>query len=147
MEKLDVITASPLFEMLSQEELARLAELALKRRYAAGELIFNEGELGDSLFVIVSGEVEVVHREGDSVRPIAVLTSPAFFGEMSVIDKEYRSATLRARTEAVLLQLTMKDLGRFRQTHRDGFTFIVINIARILSARLREANARLASRP
>ncbi|MDY7229014.1 cyclic nucleotide-binding domain-containing protein [Hyalangium rubrum] len=144
MEKLDVITASPLFEMLSQEELAHLAELAGQRRYAAGEVIFEEGALGDSLFVIVKGEVEVVHREGDAVRPITVLTSPAFFGEMSVIDKEYRSATLRARTDAELLQLTMKELGRFRQAHRDGFTFIVINIARILSARLREANARLA---
>lgn len=143
MEKLDVITASPLFEMLSSGELARLAELARERHYAAGELVFEEGELGDSLFVIVRGELEVLRRDGDPSRPLSVLGPPAFFGEMSVIDKEYRSATIRARTEAWLLQLTMQDLSTFRKTHRDGFTFVVINIARILSARLREANARL----
>jgi CRP-like cAMP-binding protein len=147
MDKLSVITASPLFEMLSSVELAHLSELALHHRYAAGDVVFEEGELGDSLFVIVRGEVEVVRLEAEAGSPLSVLTPPAFFGEMSVIDKEYRSATVRARTDADLLQLTMQDLGRFRQSHRDGFTFIVINIARILSARLREANARLGSRP
>jgi CRP-like cAMP-binding protein len=145
MEKLSVITASPLFEMLSGVELVHLAELARQRRYAAGEVIFEEGELGDSLFVIVRGEVEVVRREGEALRPLNVLVAPAFFGEMSLIDKEYRSATVRARTDAELLQLTLQDLGHFRQAHRDGFTFVVINIARSLSARLREANARLGS--
>ncbi|QRK08513.1 cyclic nucleotide-binding domain-containing protein [Archangium violaceum] len=147
MEKLAIISASPLFEMLSSTELAHLAELAEQRRYADGELVFEEGELGDSLYVIVRGEVEVVRGDGGGVlRPLTVLTAPDFFGEMSVIDKEYRSATVRARTEAVLLRLTTQHLATFRQTHRDGFTFVVINIARILSARVREANARLTAR-
>ncbi|WNG39098.1 cyclic nucleotide-binding domain-containing protein [Archangium minus] len=147
MEKLAIISSSPLFEMLSSTELAHLAELAEQRRYADGELVFEEGELGDSLYVIVRGEVEVVRSDsGGILRPLTVLTAPDFFGEMSVIDKEYRSATVRARTEAVLLRLTTQHLATFRQTHRDGFTFVVINIARILSARVREANARLTAR-
>lgn len=147
MEKLAVISSSPLFEMLSSTELAHLAELAEQRRYAAGEAVFEEGELGDSLYVIIRGEVEVVRGEGGGVpRPLTVLTAPDFFGEMSLIDKEYRSATVRARTEAVLLRLTTHHLAAFRQVHRDGFTFVVINIARILSARVREANARLTAR-
>jgi CRP/FNR family transcriptional regulator, cyclic AMP receptor protein len=147
MEKLAVISSSPLFEMLSSTELAYLAELAEQRRYDTGEPVFEEGELGDSLYVIVCGEVEVVRRDSDGAsRPLTVLTAPDFFGEMSLIDKEYRSATVRARTEAVLLRLTTQHLATFRQTHRDGFTFVVINIARILSARVREANARLTAR-
>lgn len=147
MEKLAVISSSPLFEMLSSTELAYLSELAEHRRYTAEELVFEEGELGDSLYVIVRGEVEVVRRDnGGATRPLTVLTAPDFFGEMSLIDKEYRSATVRARTEAVLLRLTTQHLAAFRQTHRDGFTFVVINIARILSARVREANARLTAR-
>ncbi|HEY0096343.1 MAG TPA: cyclic nucleotide-binding domain-containing protein [Archangium sp.] len=147
MEKLAIISSSPLFEMLSSTELAHLADLAEQRRYTAGEPVFEEGELGDSLYVIVRGEVEVVRRDsGGANRPLTVLTAPDFFGEMSLIDKEYRSATVRARTEAVLLRLTAQDLATFRQTHRDGFTFVVINIARILSARVREANARLTAR-
>lgn len=144
MNKLAVIATSPLFEMLSREELEHLAELAQERRLAAGEVVFEEGQLGDSLFVIARGEVEVLGRDASAPHPLAVLGPPEFFGEMSLIDREYRSATLRARTDAELLQLTTQGLARFREAHRDGFTFIVINIARSLSARLREANARLA---
>lgn len=145
MNKLAVIASSPLFEMLSREELERLAELAQARRCSAGEVLFEEGQLGDSLFVIAHGEMEVLGRgDGAAPHPLAVLGPPEFFGEMSLIDREYRSATLRARTDAELLQLTTQGLATFREAHRDGFTFIVINIARSLSARLREANARLA---
>lgn len=141
MEKLAVIAASPLFEMLSPVELDRLAELARTRHCAPGEVIFAEGDLGDSLFVVVDGQVEVV-RDG-APRALAVLSPPEFFGEMGLIDKDYRSATVRARTQAHLLQLTSSDLRAFRQHYAEGFTFVVVNIARSLAARLREANARL----
>jgi CRP/FNR family transcriptional regulator, cyclic AMP receptor protein len=144
VEKLSVISASPLFEMLSNQELSAVAELSVPRSFAAGETVFEEGELGDSLFVIVSGEVEVFRLEPSGrARVLATLQPPEFFGEMSLIDKEYRSASVRARSDAQLLQLSAEQLTRFRQTYRDGFTFIVINIARVLSARLRDANTRL----
>ncbi|MCP3138536.1 cyclic nucleotide-binding domain-containing protein [Pyxidicoccus xibeiensis] len=147
MEKLSVIASSPLFEMLSPGELARLAELARVRRFGAGEVVFEEGDLGDSLFVIVDGQVEVMRRlPGGDVHSLIVLSAPEFFGEMGLIDKDYRSATVRAKTDADLLQLTAQDLRAFRQAHGDGFTFVVVNIARSLSARLREANARLAGK-
>jgi CRP-like cAMP-binding protein len=147
MEKLAVIASSPLFEMLSSAELARLAELARVRRFGTGEVIFEEGDLGDSLFLITQGQVEVVRRLPDGqVHPLTVLSPPEFFGEMGLIDKDHRSATVRARTDSELLQLTAHDLRTFRQAHGDGFTFVVVNIARSLSARLREANARLSGK-
>lgn len=147
MEKLSVLSSSPLFEMLSNQELEYVAELSRPRRYSAGQVVFEEGELGDSLFVIVSGEIEVLRRDvSGEQKVIAVLGPPEFFGEMSLIDKEYRSATVRARTDAELLHLTAENLTTFRKQHRDGFTFVVINIARVLSARLREANTKLAAR-
>ena len=142
MEKLAVLSTSPLFEMLSNQELEFVAELSGPRHYSAGQVVFEEGELGDSLYVIVSGEVEVLQREAHHQRVIAVLGPPEFFGEMSLIDKEYRSATVRARTDAELLHLTAENLTTFRKQHRDGFTFVVINIARVLSSRLRQANIR-----
>lgn len=147
MDKMPVLSTSPLFEMLSNQELEYVAELSRPRRFSAGQVIFEEGELGDSLYVIGAGEVEVVRRDAaGELKVIAVLTPPQFFGEMSLIDKEYRSATVRARTDAELLHLTAENLTAFRKQHRDGFTFVVINIARVLSARLREANTRLAAR-
>ena len=147
MEKIAVISRSPLFEMLSNQELEYVAELSRPRRLTQGQTVFEEGELGDSLYVIVSGEIEVLRRNvAGEQKVIATLNPPEFFGEMSLIDKEYRSATIRARTDAELLHLTAENLTTFRKQYRDGFTFVVINIARVLSSRLREANARLAAR-
>src|SRR5712692_8254760 len=104
MEKLTVLSTSPLFEMLSNQELQYAAELSRPRRFATGQIVFEEGEVGDSLYVIAGGEVEVLRRNATGEQqPIAVLRAPEFFGEMSLIDKEYRSATVRARTDAQLL--------------------------------------------
>lgn len=145
MEKIAVLSSSPLFEMLSNQELEFVAELSRPRRFNAGQTIFEEGELGDSLFVISSGEVEVVRKDpAGAPRVLATLTAPQFFGEMSLIDKEYRSATVRAKSDCELLHLTAENLTTFRKQHKDGFTFVVINIARVLSSRLREANQKLA---
>ena len=147
MEKLPVLSSSPLFEMLSNQELEYVAELCRPRHFKAGQVVFEEGELGDSLFVIASGDVEVVRRDAaGEPKVLATLGQNQFFGEMSLIDKEYRSASVRAKSDADLLHLTAENLTTFRKQHRDGFTFVVINIARVLSARLREANTRLAAR-
>lgn len=147
IEKLAVISRSPLFEMLSDQELEHIANLSKTRHFEAGQTVFEEGELGSGLYVITRGEVEVFRRfEGGEQRAIAVFGPPEFFGEMSLIDIEYRSATVRARTEAEMLHLTAEDLTDFRNQYRDGFTFVVINIARVLSARLRDANKKLESR-
>lgn len=147
MEKFEVLQKSPLFEMVSPAELELAAEMSRPRRYAAGETVFEEGDLGDSLFVIASGEIEVV-RKNDAGEPrvIQTLSPPEFFGEMSLIDKEYRSASVRAKVDSVLLQLTAENFAAFRKHHRDGFAFVVMNIARVLSSRLRAANVRLAAR-
>ena len=148
MEKLAVLSRSPLFEMLSNQELEYVADLSRPRKYTAGQVVFEEGELGDSLYVIVGGEVEVERRDAAGNPQLLVrLGPPDFFGEMSLIDKEYRSATVKARMDSELLQLTAENLTTFRKQHRDGFTFVVINIARVLSARLREANTKLNTGP
>ncbi|MBE2252334.1 MAG: cyclic nucleotide-binding domain-containing protein [Myxococcus sp.] len=143
MDRVGVLSGSSLFDMLSDEELRAIAALARPVEVLAGEVLFEEGQLGDSIYVVAQGEVEVLHRSPTGASEhIATLGPQQFFGEMSLIDKEYRSATVRARTPCELLHLTSEDLTTFRKHHRDGFTFIVINIARMLSARLREANAR-----
>jgi len=147
MDKLAVLSGSPLFEMLSNQELEYVADLSRPRRFEATQVIFEEGELGDSVFIIGSGDVDVLRRDATGAhKVIAVLGSQQFFGEMSLIDKEYRSATIRAHSDCELLHLTAENLTSFRKQHRDGFTFVIINIARMLSARLREANTRLAAR-
>ncbi len=99
------------------------------------------------MYVIAEGSVEVLRKNpaGD-LQPIAVLQAPQFFGEMSLIDKEYRSATVRANEGAKLLQLTNENLHVFARNYRNGFTWVVVNIARVLSTRLREVNRRLSEK-
>ncbi|MDX2008792.1 MAG: cyclic nucleotide-binding domain-containing protein [Myxococcaceae bacterium] len=146
MNVVEILSGSSLFDMLSNDELSAVAQLTTLRRFERDALVFQEGELGDSLFVVASGEVEVLRRDpSGQLTAIATLGPGQCFGEMSLIDKEYRSATVRARSECELLHLGAEQLTAFRKQHRDGFTFVIINIARMLSARLREANTRLAA--
>ncbi|HEX9051743.1 MAG TPA: cyclic nucleotide-binding domain-containing protein [Anaeromyxobacter sp.] len=144
-EKLEVLRRSPLFEMLSEAELRVLAELSRARTFAAGEVVFGEGDAGDALFVLAKGEVEVL-ANGAGADPLALLSAPDAFGEMSLIDREVRSATVRARTACTALQLGAENFTAFRKRSRDGFTLFLVNVARVLSSRLREANRRLAGR-
>jgi len=148
VDKLDILRKSPLFEMLSQAELEVLAELSRPRRFTPDQVIFEAGDMGDSLHVIASGEVEVVRRDGaGKEKRIALLGTPESFGEMALIDREARSATVRSLGETTTLQLTAENFTAFRKHSRDGFTFVIINVARVLSGRLRNADDRLAELP
>ena len=145
--KREILADSPLFDNLLPTELSMLADLFTARTYEAEEVVFPEGDVGDSMYVIAEGTVEVLRRNPEGqLRPIATLTAPQFFGEMSLIDKEYRSATVRAKTASRLLQLNNENLHIFAKNYRNGFTWVVVNIARVLSQRLRDANQRLAQK-
>lgn len=144
LDPVEALRRSPVFELLSQAELSALAKLCRTVSWEAGEVVFQEGDPGASLFVLIAGEVEVLNRHGGADKVIAVLPAPAAFGEMALVDREARSATVRARTASQALELTAEAFTAFRKRSRDGFTFVVINVARILSSRLRETSQRLA---
>jgi CRP-like cAMP-binding protein len=127
--------------MLSNQELDAICALLVPKDISAGGVIFAEGALGDGLYLIASGEVEVFQTAHTA--PIATLTVGECFGEMALVDKEYRSATVKARTDVQLLHLSPEALAEFRKAQKDGFAFLVMNIARLLSVRLREANLKL----
>lgn len=147
MTKVDTLKASPLFANLNEDELEMVAELCKEKVYEPGEIIFREGDVGDSLYIVHSGQVDVLRSgpSGDN-KVIAAISPGDFFGEMSLIDKDYRSATVAARDTATVLNLSNDDLHAFAKVYKNGFTLIVINIARVLSRRLRETSNRLASR-
>jgi CRP-like cAMP-binding protein len=145
-DPVEALSRSPVFDLLSQAELATIASLCRTVRWSAGEVVFREGDPGASLYVLTEGEVEVLNGGGGAEKVIAVLAAPAGFGEMALVDREARSATVRARTACEALELTAEAFTAFRKRSRDGFTFVVINVARILSSRLRETSQRLAGK-
>ena len=142
----DVLRASRVFVDLHADELAFLGALCRQVKLACGDVVFYVGEPGDTMFVVQEGWVDVLPGSREGVgEPLVVATlGPGeFFGEMSMLERRPRSATVRAKTDAILLALSTEDFYTFAKRFRNGFTVIVINIARMLSERLRETTGRL----
>ncbi len=99
------------FAALDAADRRDLAELAAERVYAAGEVIVRQGTPGASLFVVCGGEVEVVLEPGG--QRVATIRPVGFFGEMSLLTGEPRTATVRALTDAFLLEIRADDFRRF----------------------------------
>lgn len=144
--RIGFLQASSLFLDLHAEELALLAELCQEVTFVGGELVVQEDELGDCIYIIEEGEVEVLRTSSEPAsepQAIAMLGRGEFFGEMSMIEKSTRSATVRACGPVRLLMLTTEDFYSFAKIFKNGFTVVIINIARILSQRLRQTNVKL----
>lgn len=141
-----ILAKSPLLESLLPVELESLARAFSALDVPAGDIVLREGDVGDSLFVVAAGVLDVlVHTEsGDVV--VGALAVGESFGEISLIDKSPRSATVRAREAATLYVLTHDALHAFAKSHRNGFTWLMVNVARGLAHKLREANRKLAEK-
>ncbi len=113
---------------------------ALGTLYRDGDAIVRQGELGDCMYVVQSGEVEVVQTTSGGEQRLAVLGTGDFFGEMAVFEKEVRSATVRAHGEARALKVDKRTL--LRRIKEDPL--LAVNLLQTLSHRIRELNAQLA---
>jgi CRP-like cAMP-binding protein len=100
--KIDLIKAVPLFEHCSKGELAQIAQIADEIHLRQGKVLITEGERGREFFVIASGEVEVT-RQG---KRLATLGPGDFVGEMALLSKVPRSATVSATSEVDVLVIT-----------------------------------------
>lgn len=112
----------------------------LGKIYPDGEIIAREGEVGDRMFIIQSGRV-LVTREANGVEiPLVELKEGDFFGEMALIEREVRSATVRAVGEASLLSIDKKSF--LRRVHEDPS--LAYRILERMSRRIRELTVEIA---
>lgn len=130
LEKILFLRQVPLFEQIPAAELARLAEITDEVVVPAGRTVFREGDFGEALFVIADGRVRITL--GD--RTLATLEKASYFGEMSILDGEPRSASAVADTDSLLLCISQKDFHGILQRHFDASLAVI----RTLSRRLRE---------
>jgi CRP-like cAMP-binding protein len=110
---------------------------ALGTVYADGVDIVRQGEVGDCMYVVQAGEVEVVLATAGGEQRLAVLQAGDFFGEMAVFEREVRSATVRAHGEARVLKVDRKTL--MRRIKEDPL--LAVNLLQTLSHRIRDLNA------
>jgi len=115
---------------------------ALGKIYSDGEVIVRQGDVGDCMYVVQSGRVEVVQATDVGEQHLALLETGDFFGEMAVFEKETRSATVRATGEARALKVDKKTL--LRRIKEDPL--LAVNLLQTMSHRIRDLNAGMAGR-
>jgi CRP-like cAMP-binding protein len=127
---------------LRDEELQLLLQGVTLLKFGAGETIVREGDTGDSLYIIRSGEVEVAARaKGAQDVHLRNLTRPAFFGEMALMTGEPRNATIRAQTDAELIELSREGFVELFKSHPASAS----RMGEIIAARMSERREFLAA--
>jgi CRP/FNR family cyclic AMP-dependent transcriptional regulator len=138
------LIATPLFGGLSDASLDLLVSMLVERRFDIGATVVAEGEPGRSMFIVHSGQL-VVSKLGESghVIRMAGLEPGDFFGEMTLIEMQNRSATVMAESASVLYELTARSLYTYYKTDIHAYVLVMQNINRELCRRLRRADNRI----
>ena len=105
VERVLFLREVPIFRLLEPEDLEQIADLAGERLHLAGDYVCREGELGDELFVLVEGEVEVSKQVEGVSRVLRTLRSGEHLGELAILREQPRSASVRARLDTRTLVL------------------------------------------
>lgn len=130
---LAVLPRTPLFSALAEPDLRRLIEHVRLQSLANGEYLFRQGDPGDALFVVVSGELAVeVTAPGGGTVEVSRMGEGVFFGEIALIAEQPRSASVRADTATDVLVV-----------HRDDLAPLVADAPEMLQVLLRFVRARL----
>jgi len=132
----------PIFSNLSPEEIQTFIYIAKERFFEKGQAIFYEEDMGTSFYIIVSGQVKIVMLSSDGREHIlGVLKDKDFFGEMSLLDGEPRSATAIALEDVKVLSISRDAFMKLLRENPD----ICLKILVTLSKRLRQTDKRVES--
>lgn len=145
MITVDAIRASGGFATFRDDELELLLGAARERRFAPGEALYQQGRPAVSCFMVVAGTVELVKHEPEGERLLTHLDPGAIVGQLGLVDRAPRIATLRARTAVAALELT-RDVfdGLLASASPLGNRFLM-ELAVATGRQLREADQRLAA--
>ena len=107
---------SPLFQGLSDEELKKLMDMAEPVSLRAGEILIRQGEPGDAAYVVIRGEFEVQKQTGQSLIKIDVRNTGDVVGEMALLSRAPRNATLIAKTDGEVLRIPQEAFEKLLQS-------------------------------
>jgi len=137
-----MLKSVPLFASLTPEQMHSLSAMIMRRDASRGSAVMHEGDAGDCLYVVLSGRLKVMVGEADGKETILSIIGPGeFFGEMSLIDDNPRSASVVAIEPCEMLALTRRD---FRKCLVEN-TLLAMAVMRVLVRRLREADRKIGS--
>ncbi|MFI5282649.1 MAG: cyclic nucleotide-binding domain-containing protein [Candidatus Dormibacterales bacterium] len=143
MKELIALKRVPLFSALTLEQLSTIDRLMVTRHYLKGESIFQKGDAGSELFVVLEGEIRV-HLDHDGVEvTLARLGDSKVVGEMSVFDEEPRSASAQASQDTTVRVLRRDRMQAIVHEHPE----LLLEFVKNLSQRLRSMNEQLRGQP
>lgn len=143
-EMLDCLGDSPLFAALSRRELRNLATILHHRTYQDGEFVFLKGQPGAAMFIIKTGQINVIdYRRDNSATEIATLNPGDFFGELALLDDSPRSASAMAVEPTELYAISRTDLEHLLTTSPQIGLRVYRALAVIIGTRLKNANVQL----
>ena len=149
-----LLQGTDLFANLNSGQIKTLLHICRKTEFLEDEIIMKEGDIGDSLYIILEGTVEVIkslvisdvneddYRESVKNKVFTKLDekSHAVFGEISLLEESQRTATIRAVTDCTLYEIKKDDFLQLIETDSALGCKVLLNLARIVSTRLRKAN-------
>ena len=142
MSKTDHLRNIPIFTALSDSDLNRIASKMVSRNYEKGQMILLEESTGETFFIITSGTVKVTRLSDDGREVIlALLGENDFFGEMSLLDGEGRSANIVANEDAEVMTLSRRDFLEYLETYPK----IAIALLEELAVRIRKSDQQIKS--
>ncbi|HYI02952.1 Crp/Fnr family transcriptional regulator [Hyalangium sp.] len=133
MSYAQLLSRISIFEELQAEELEQLSSLLRSRRYAKGEVIFHQGDVGTALYIVRKGQVAIrLSSEEGKEAILALLDRGDFFGELALLDEEPRSTDAVAREEADLLSLQREDFRRFLKERPEVAMRLLATLTRLV---------------
>lgn len=139
-----LLNAVPLFERFNDEERAVLAARLDELDFGAGELVFRRNDPGGSIFIVAQGEVELFIDDSTGQRIVFETVKPGhFFGELSLLDGQSRSASAQALIPTRTLRVDREDLEALFTRHPTA----ALDVLGAIGKRLREADRLLGTRP
>ncbi len=136
-----VLSASPLFAALDAEGARALRETLVEKHVLKGQILFEEGEPGDRLYVILDGKVKLGHSSPDGRESLMAVLGPGeMFGELSLFDPGKRAATATALTDASVLELSNEQLMPWLA----GRPEVAAALLQALARRIRRTNEAMA---
>jgi len=140
LDRIQFLKTVPFFDRLSNRQLKSVSDIMFERTYDTDESVFEEGQPGAALFLILNGKIAIeICRETSATR-LAVLERGAFFGEMALLDDTPRSANARALEPTRTLALYRNDLDGLMHRHARTACQIYHSLASMIGDRLRSTN-------
>ena len=142
LSSLDLIRRVPLFSMLTESQAIAVADAVVKRRFKRGEVIVEQGKKSNALFILLNGRARVLTADSRGREVILATLQPGdHIGEMSLIDNEPHSATVRAEVQTDVLMLGRTEFARCLPENSS----MAYAVMRGLVQRLRQADRKIES--